>query len=124
VVSPVLSNIYLNKLDEFVERDLIPRYTRGASRARNLGYMRIRARRDSARRRGDQAAARDLTHQMRTLPSIDPMDPGYRRLRYKGTQMTTSWGSSGRRPKPSRSRPNWRRSSGRPSGWNSARTRP
>ena len=81
-VSPVLSNIYLNKLDEFVERDLIPRYTRGASRARNLGYMRIRARRDSARRRGDQAAARDLTHQMRTLPSIDPMDPGYRRLRY------------------------------------------
>ena len=82
VVSPVLSNIYLNKLDEFVERDLIPRYTRGASRARNPEYMRIRARRDSARRRGDRAAARDLTRQMRTLPSIDPMDPGYRRLRY------------------------------------------
>ena len=68
-VSPVLSNIYLNKLDEFVERDLIPRYTRGASRARNPEYMRIRARRDSARRRGDRAAARDLTRQMRTLPS-------------------------------------------------------
>ncbi len=82
VVSPVLSNIYLNKLDEFVERELIPRYTRGASRARNPEYMRIRARRDSARRRGDRAAARDLTRQMRTLPSIDPMDPGYRRLRY------------------------------------------
>ena len=82
VVSPVLSNIYLNKLDEFVERDLIPRYTRGASRARNPEYMRMRSRRDSARRRGDRAAARDLTRQMRTLPSIDPMDPGYRRLRY------------------------------------------
>ena len=82
VVSPVLSNIYLNKLDEFVERDLIPRYTRGASRARNPEYMRIRSRRDSARRRGNRAAARDLTRQMRTLPSIDPMDPGYRRLRY------------------------------------------
>src|SRR5215470_18907186 len=36
VVSPVLSNIYLHKLDEFVERELIPRYTRGTSRARNL----------------------------------------------------------------------------------------
>ncbi len=82
VVSPVLSNIYLNKLDESVERDLIPRYTRGASRARNPEYMRIRARRDSARRRGDRATARDLTRQMRTLPSIDPKDPGYRRLRY------------------------------------------
>ena len=82
VVSPVLSNIYLNKLDEFVERELIPRYTRGASRARNPEYMRIRSRRDSARRRGDRAAARDLARQMRTLPSVDPMDPGYRRLRY------------------------------------------
>ena len=82
VASPVLSNIYLNKLDEFVERELIPRYTRGASRARNLEYMRIRSRRDNARRRGDRAAARDLARQMRTLPSVDPMDPGYRRLRY------------------------------------------
>src|SRR5438876_1564759 len=80
--SPVLSNIYLNKLDEFAERELIPRYTRGASRARNPEYMRIRSRRDNARRRGDRAAARDLARQMRTLPSVDPMDPGYRRLRY------------------------------------------
>jgi hypothetical protein len=82
VVSPVLSNIYLNKLDEFAEQDLIPRYTRGASRARNPGYMKMRTRRDSARRRGDRATARDLTRQMRTLPSVNPMDPRYRRLRY------------------------------------------
>ena len=82
MVSPILSNIYLHKLDEFVERDLIPRYTRGASRARNPEYMRIRSRRVNARRRGDRATARDLTRQMRTLPSVDPMDPGYRRLRY------------------------------------------
>jgi group II intron reverse transcriptase/maturase len=82
VASPVLSSIYLNKLDEFVERELIPRYTRGASRARNPEYMRIRSRRVNARRRGDRATARDLTRQMRMLPSVDPMDPGYRRLRY------------------------------------------
>jgi len=82
VVSPVLSNIYLNKLDEFVERELIPQNTRGASRARNPEYMRIRSRRDTARRHGNRATARDLTRQMRTLPSVNPMDPGYRRLRY------------------------------------------
>ena len=29
VVSPILSNVYLHKLDEFVERELIPQYTRG-----------------------------------------------------------------------------------------------
>ena len=68
VVSPVLSNIYLNKLDEFVERELIPQYTRGASRARNPEYMRMRARRDSARRRGDRAAARDLTSRCARSP--------------------------------------------------------
>jgi group II intron reverse transcriptase/maturase len=82
VVSPVLSNIYLNKLDEFVKRELIPRYTRGASRARNPEYMRMRSRHGKARRRGDRATARDLKRQMRTLPSVNPMDPGYRRLRY------------------------------------------
>jgi group II intron reverse transcriptase/maturase len=82
VVSPVLSNIYLNKLDEFIKRELIPRYTRGASRARNPEYMRMRSRHGKARRRGDRATARDLKRQMRTLPSVNPMDPGYRRLRY------------------------------------------
>ena len=35
-----------------------------------------------ARRRGDRAAARDLHKQRRSAPHGDPMDPGYRRLRY------------------------------------------
>jgi group II intron reverse transcriptase/maturase len=82
VVSPILSNIYLHKLDEFVEQELIPQYTRGARRKSNPEYNRIKARRGHARKHGDRAAARDLEKQMRTLPSSDPMDPGYRRLRY------------------------------------------
>ena len=82
VVSPILSNIYLHKLDEFVERELIPQYTRGARRKSNPEYSRIKARQGHARKHGDRAAARDLEKQMRTLPSTDPMDPGYRRLRY------------------------------------------
>ena len=81
-VSPILSNIYLHKLDEFVERELIPQYTRGASRKGNPEYWRIRARQQRARKRGDRAAARALEKQLRTLPSADPMDPGYRRLQY------------------------------------------
>ena len=35
-----------------------------------------------ARKRGDRAEARDLLKQQRTLPRCDPMDPGYRRLKY------------------------------------------
>ena len=82
VLSPLLSNIYLNKLDQHVERELIPRYTRGEQRKRNPEYRRIEARRTRARQRGDRAAVRELTKQMRALPSKDPADPGYRRLRY------------------------------------------
>ncbi len=82
VVSPVLSNIYLDKLDEFVEQELIPQYTRGTSRARNPAYFKVAKRLARARRQGDRAAARNLKQQLRTLPSGDPADPGFRRLRY------------------------------------------
>jgi group II intron reverse transcriptase/maturase len=82
VLSPLLSNIYLNKLDQYVERKLIPRYTRGEQRKRNPEYRRIEARRMRARQRGDRAAVRELTKQMRALPSKDPADPEYRRLQY------------------------------------------
>jgi group II intron reverse transcriptase/maturase len=82
VLSPLLSNIYLNKLDQHVERELIPRYTRGEQRKRNPEYRRIEARRTRARQRGDRAAVRELARQMRALPSKDPADPEYRRLRY------------------------------------------
>ncbi|MEE4590273.1 maturase, partial [Streptomyces sp. DSM 41602] len=41
VASPVLSNIYLHKLDEFVETVLIPEYTRGKRRARNPAYLEV-----------------------------------------------------------------------------------
>jgi group II intron reverse transcriptase/maturase len=82
VVSPILSNVYLHKLDEFVERELVPQYTRGTVRARNPDYMAIRTRMLKARRHGDRAEDRNLKRQMRKLPSYDPMDPGYRRLQY------------------------------------------
>ncbi len=81
-VSPILSNIYLDKLDKFVEQELIPQYTRGARRKPNPEYARIAGRLRSARRRGDRAEARDLMKQLRSLPRDDPMDPGYRRLKY------------------------------------------
>ena len=82
VVSPVLSNIYLHRMDEFVETVLIPEYTRGKRRASSPAYFRIRSAARRARARGDRAQARKLRAQQRSLPSSDPRDPGYRRLRY------------------------------------------
>ncbi len=82
VVSPILSNIYLHKLDEFVEQELIPQYTRGTSRRKNPGYSRIQKRLEDAKGQGNRAEARNLKKQLRAIPCGDPADPGYRRLRY------------------------------------------
>ena len=82
MISPILSNIYLDKLDKFVEQELIPQYTRGARRKSNPEYHRKAARLRYARRTGNRAAARSLGKELRTLPYGDPADPGYRRLRY------------------------------------------
>jgi len=82
VVSPILSNIYLHKLDEYVEGELIRRYTRGTCRKPDPEYKRIQARQLYAVRRGNRAKARELRKQMRATPANDPMDSGYRRLRY------------------------------------------
>jgi group II intron reverse transcriptase/maturase len=82
VVSPILSNIYLHRLDTYVETVLIPQHTRGERRKPNPAHVNIRQAIVRARRRGDRAQVRELRKQMRTLPSQDPHDPGYRRLRY------------------------------------------
>jgi group II intron reverse transcriptase/maturase len=82
VLSPCLSNIYLDRLDKFVETVLLPEYTRGVRRKPNPEHRRITNGIYRARKRGDHAAVRVLRKQQRSLPTLDPHDPGYRRLRY------------------------------------------
>ncbi len=82
VLSPLLSNIYLHRLDTFVEQVLIPEYNRGAERVKNPAYRKVQKAMIRARERGDRAEARSLRKQLRSLPSKDIHDPGYRRLRY------------------------------------------
>jgi hypothetical protein len=82
VVSPILSNIYLDRLDKFVETVLLPEYTRGVRRSINPEHKRATNGIWRARRRGDRAAVRALRKQQRRVPTLDPQDPEYRRLRY------------------------------------------
>jgi group II intron reverse transcriptase/maturase len=97
VVSPVMSNIYLHRLDEFVETVLIPEYTRGRIRKQDTGYARVRAARDRAHKRGDHASARELRKQLRGMPSGDPRYPGFRRLHYARYADDTLLGFTGPR---------------------------
>src|SRR5688572_19442760 len=82
LVSPILSNIYLQRLDEFVETALIPGYSRGERRAPNPAYRELANEARRAHRRGDRQRVRTLRQQLRLLPSTDPRDTGYRRLKY------------------------------------------
>ncbi|WUH98948.1 reverse transcriptase domain-containing protein [Spirillospora sp. NBC_00431] len=89
VVSPVLSNIYLDRLDDLVERRLLRMNNRGKSRRRNPAYReieqnigRIRNRHTYHKRSGTPPSVRELRQQLRRHPVGDPQDPHYRRLRY------------------------------------------
>src|SRR5947209_17941161 len=82
VASPILSNIYLHRLDTFIETILMPHYTRGVLRASNWEYKRVASAIARARKRGDRTHVRELRKRLHSLPSQDPQDPRYRRLRY------------------------------------------
>jgi retron-type reverse transcriptase len=82
LVGPILSNIYLAQLDHFVETNLLPQYTRGTRRRLNPTYEQLRHRATYLTRVGRIDEATTVRKQLRTLPSIDPSDPSYRRLRY------------------------------------------
>jgi len=82
ILSPILSNIYLDKLDKFVENVLVPKYTKGVKKGRNKEYERVRERYRRLSRKGKAEKAQTVKRQLHKLSSIDPDDPTYRRLKY------------------------------------------
>jgi len=82
IVSPILANVYLDRLDQFVARTLVPMYNRGEKRTHNRVYNMLAARRLKRRRKGKEEEAEAILREMRKLPALDPNDPNYRRLRY------------------------------------------
>lgn len=82
IVSPVLSNIYLDRLDHYIEQALLPAHNRGKRRAAYRPYVRLWQRATRLEQHGDHEAGRVLRKQMQTMPSRDPHDLAYRRLHY------------------------------------------
>jgi group II intron reverse transcriptase/maturase len=82
VISPLLANILLNRLDRFVEDTLIPQYTKGEERRRNPEYMRLMKKASKCRKKGQTEQAESLRKQAQRIPSMDANDPDFRRLRY------------------------------------------
>jgi group II intron reverse transcriptase/maturase len=82
IVSPILSNILLNKFDQYVETVLIPRYTRGKKRHNNPEYKRLMYQAEKRFKRGETLQGQQFRKAAQHLPSYDTQDPTYRRLRY------------------------------------------
>jgi len=82
IVSPILSNIYMDRLDRFVQETLIPEHTRNQERKRHSEYNRLAARVHQYRTKGDRERVKELRREMQQYPSVNPNDEHYRKLRY------------------------------------------
>jgi group II intron reverse transcriptase/maturase len=82
IVSPILSNIYMDRLDRFVQDTVIPEYTRGTRRKEGEEYRRLPSLSTYYRNTGRIERAEELRKAMQQYPSVDPNDEEYRRLRY------------------------------------------
>jgi len=82
IVSPILANIYLNKLDTYVQEKLLPEYTRGKGKKDNPRYKALDYQARLLKSKGRGAEAWEVKKEMRKLPSLDTNDPAYRRLNY------------------------------------------
>lgn len=82
IISPLLANIYMNKLDQFVEEKIIPKYTKGNKRRLNPEYAWLSNQAYHSRLKGNVERAKLLEKKRRSLPSIDTHDPNYKRLKY------------------------------------------
>lgn len=82
IVSPLLANIYLDRLDTFVEEVLRPANTRGEHRKRNPAWNQATCQVYRNRRLGRHGEARKWDKVRKTIPSCDLYDPDFRRLNY------------------------------------------
>jgi len=82
IISPLLSNIYLNELDRFYEDTLRPQYSRGEVRRRNPEWVRISHLKRAAWQASDRELYKRLRSEQRKVPAMAICDPDYRRLKY------------------------------------------
>ncbi len=84
-LSPLLSNVYLNELDQTI-REKMATFNNGRARKTNPAYKRasneVARAKKKARQTGEWSAYKALRKKMLSLPSGDHQDPDYRRLFY------------------------------------------
>jgi retron-type reverse transcriptase len=82
VFSPLLANIVLNELDSKVE-ELKKSFEKGKKREKNKEYNRITSKIQTLQRHHPGSPEiKELAIKRRTIPSLNPFDPNFKRLMY------------------------------------------
>ncbi len=89
IISPILSNIYLHELDQFVT-ELAKQFNEGESRPVDPRYQKVRRAKHRLRKKIDREGKKpelvakflELDRQLKELPYGDPYSQNYKRLRY------------------------------------------
>ena len=92
IVSPILANIYLDKLDKYM-KEYVTKFDKGEIRAQNKEYFKLSKKKDylayklekeqnEAQKQALLKNIKKIEKDRRLLPSGDEMDSGYKRLKY------------------------------------------
>jgi len=83
ILSPILANIFLDKLDKYVG-ELKGEYEKGTAKRANREYRALAARRQQLAKQGQARSKefRQIVREMRGMPSLDPNDEGFIRIKY------------------------------------------
>jgi group II intron reverse transcriptase/maturase len=98
IISPLLANIYLNEFDQFMEEQ-IEKFDKGKLRERNKDYTKIRSEISTKSKKIERLDKRnghtvwkgreelvlniqELKQKQIEIPSVDPMDKNYQRMKY------------------------------------------
>ena len=82
IVSPLLANIVLHELDQWVEDELLPAWNFGNRRQTTPEYNRLTGAITKANRQGNATLAKELQKERRGVDRLMPHCDNYRRLRY------------------------------------------
>lgn len=81
VISPILCNIFMNQLDEFLEQEN-KQFNAGKGRRKSKEYRSITNMLARARKDGDVIKIRQLRNLLWKTPVGDPLDPNYKKMIY------------------------------------------
>ena len=81
IISPILANIYLNELDEYMEQ-LSQKYYMGKKRKINPEYRRLIGNRYNRIRKGRYKEAKEMLEKAMKMQTADPLDHNFIRVNY------------------------------------------